>query len=165
MVDYRGVGEALNEQQNGKGLTVRMRHYITFDGSYRRIQMALDTAPITTISSINHMPISKNVSYKSENLLKHVQLPDMTKIYMRYLGSKDGKREFLTRFHNMDDNNLKIINNVQGVEMTLSNNQLKEDMMKKKMDWPTKQSIQKIKRDIRKILRVSRLADSQSQEI
>eukprot|EP01017_Pseudomicrothorax_dubius_P003296 TRINITY_DN10438_c0_g1_i2.p1 TRINITY_DN10438_c0_g1~~TRINITY_DN10438_c0_g1_i2.p1 ORF type:complete len:232 (+),score=66.82 TRINITY_DN10438_c0_g1_i2:60-755(+) len=142
--DARGCKEPLNEKDyDGKGLRERVRHFIVPDETtetpkiFRVEQFWLDqTLDMNFLSSQKTEVEPREVSLG--DALKLTELPDLVKLYV----TLEEEGSFLVRFHNMDDLNTKsfpppdFFKAFQSVQETsLSANQLKSEMLARKLSW------------------------------
>jgi hypothetical protein len=90
--DARGVDEPLNETEaGGKGLTQYVRHYVVFNGEYRKVQKRNDQRPLPIFA-----PTSINSFAKIPVKITALPVPDDVKLYLRPY--EDGS--YLLRLHN-----------------------------------------------------------------
>jgi len=146
--DARGVGEALNEKDwDGQGLRQWVTHTILFskpgyiDTHYRQIQYHNDQPNTVILAQYASSDLTPKVPEAIEKSMYEGLDLDYIKILARPLGTL----RFLYRFQNLDETQTRSVSTsvFQGpalklakvTEMSLSANQAKADMVKKKFNW------------------------------
>ena len=89
--DKRGLGDALNETENGQGLKVQLHHYLVFGNRElaRKLQYRLDLQPLIVLSNIqkknNKDDFTNNGLFKFHNLILNYKFKIKTFLCLKYL--------------------------------------------------------------------------------
>jgi len=147
--DSRGVGEALNETDwDGQGLRQWVTHTLLFNKTgfsqtktYRQVQLDNDVSNIVMLAATNQTPELLSIPQKDYKFDNFNDFGQDIKLLSRPLSLT----KFLLRFHNTNEflsNNIstKVFSNSQNAggtvtEMSLTANQPKLDMIKKRFNW------------------------------
>jgi len=145
--DGKGVTQNLNEVDwDGQGMRQWVTHNILLSKadylapSYRQVQMDRDVDILTFFSDLSSVG-TPNQTPEPAQSVGFIDIDPMVKLTTRPINAT----QFLLRFHNMDDASNRTVHNsvfkspayasLHVVETSLSANQPKTEMLKRKLNW------------------------------